>query len=172
MFSPIGRAEARAQLGWDDGTVVLFGGRRLDPTKNYVLAQAAVQHLVSRGETARLVPLEGVPHERVPLWLCAADAVLLTSLREGSPNVVKESMACNAPVVAVDVGDVAWLLAGVPNARVCAYDPQVIGDALLQVLRIHDEGGRRRLEQLGLDDAAVAARLEAVYRNVKPGALH
>ncbi len=165
-FVHASRDDARARLGWDSGTVILFGGRRLDPTKNYALAEAAVRELATRGTPVRLVPLEGVPHDQVPLWLSAADVVLLTSLREGSPNIVKEALACDAPVVGVPVGDVAWLLEGVTNSRVCSYDANSVADGIAGALAARTSGGRQKIRALGLDSDSVAARLEALYLKI------
>jgi glycosyltransferase involved in cell wall biosynthesis len=162
-FVRTSRDRARVCLGWDDRVVVLFGGRRLDPTKNYRLAEAAMEQLAARGMQAKLIPLEGVPHEQVPAWLSAADVVLLTSLREGSPNVVKEAMACDSPVVGVRVGDVAWLLEGVANSRLCSYDPKSVADGIAEVLTAKSSGGRERIRALGLDSDSVARKLEALY---------
>ncbi|TMH06617.1 MAG: glycosyltransferase family 4 protein [Betaproteobacteria bacterium] len=165
-FVRTSRDRARARLGWDDAVVVLFGGRRLDPTKNYRLAEAAVQQLTARGMQAKLIPLEGVPHDQVPVWLSAADVVLLTSLREGSPNIVKEAMACDSPVVAVPVGDVAWLLEGVANSRLCSYDPKSVADGIAKVLTAESGGGREKIRALGLDSDSVARKLEALYLKI------
>jgi glycosyltransferase involved in cell wall biosynthesis len=165
-FVRMSRDEARARLGWDDRAVVLFGGRRLDPTKNYRLAEAAVQELTAGGIEVKLIPLEGVPHDQIPIWLCAADVVLLTSLREGSPNVVKEAMACDSPVVGVPVGDVAWLLEGVANSRLCSYDPKSVADGIAEMLAAKPGGGRERIKALGLDSDSVAGRLEALYLKI------
>jgi teichuronic acid biosynthesis glycosyltransferase TuaC len=162
-FVRTSRDDARARLGWDGEAVVLFGGRRFDPTKNYGLAEAALRELAARGMQAKLILLEGVPHDQVPVWLSAADVVLLTSLREGSPNIVKEAMACDSSVVAVHVGDVAWLLEGVANSRVCSYDPKSVADCIAEVLTAKSGGGRERIRALGLDLDSVAARLEALY---------
>jgi glycosyltransferase involved in cell wall biosynthesis len=168
-FSPRGREAARAALGWGGGTIILFGGRREDPTKNFALAKAAVDELIARGLQARLIPLEGVPHDRVADWLNAADVVLLTSLREGSPNIVKEAMACGARVVAVHVGDVPWLLEGVQGARVTPYDPRAVADAIVAVLGSSRGGGRDRIQELSLDSDSVAMRLENLYRIIAAG---
>jgi len=82
--------------------------------KNYPLAERVVGAVA--GDLDRDVTLHtmsGVDHETVPYYVNAADCVLLTSDHEGSPNTVKEAMACNVPVVSTDVGDVRERLDGV-----------------------------------------------------------
>ena len=64
----------------------------------------------------------------------AADAVLLTSLHEGSPNAVKEAMACDVPVVAVDVGDVRERIGDADGCYVAAATPEALADKLLLVV--------------------------------------
>jgi len=71
----------------------------------------------------------------MPTLFNAADVLLLTSDREGSPNTVKEAMACNLPVVATDVGDVRSRLDGVANSHVAAIDDDRLADAVEAVLR-------------------------------------
>src|ERR671934_218541 len=91
---------------------------------------AAVEHARTlRGNGLQLVPLAGIAPERMPLHMSAADALILTSYSEGSPNVVKESMACNLPVVSVPVGDVPERLADVTGCAIRPRDPAALGDA-------------------------------------------
>ena len=61
---------------------------------------------------------------------------------------------------------VAWLLEGVQNARISRYEAIHVADCIAQVLERKRNGGRHRLELLGLDDDSIAARLEDVYRNL------
>jgi len=64
------------------------------------------------------------------IYMNACDMMLMTSLIEGSPNVVKEAMACNRPIISVPVGDVAKMIDGVAGCSVCQRDPQEIGERL------------------------------------------
>jgi teichuronic acid biosynthesis glycosyltransferase TuaC len=136
VFYPRPRDEARSELGW--GTqerVVLFNAGRFPRVKRLDLAQAAVE--VARGICGeiRFVVLEGYTDpEVVPTMMNGADCLLFTSDWEGSPNVVKEAMACNLPVVSVDVGDVRERLAMVSPSRIVARNPQPIGEALAEIL--------------------------------------
>ena len=108
--------------------------------------------------------IHGVPHDRMPLYLNAADAVLLTSKSEGSPNAIKEALACNAPVVSTPVGDVPDLVDGVRNATVASTDEALV-DALATVLaRGEPADGRRKMTELSAE--RMGERIRAVYGSV------
>ncbi len=95
------------------------------------------------------------------------DAMLMTSLIEGSPNVVKEAMACNLPVVGVPVGDVPELLQDVPGYAVCPRDAQALAEALAALLLTKPEvKGRLALVRKGLDVATVAQKVINIYELV------
>jgi len=166
LFRPIPQAAAREAVGWDeDITQVLFPYAAGRPVKDHPRAVAVVDRAAERlGEDVRLRTLSGVPHARMPLYHNAADALLLTSKREGSPNVVKEALACDRPVVATRVGDVPERLAGVDNAHVCRTDAELV-DALVAVLdRGARSNGRRHVASLSVE--RMAERLRSVYDSV------
>jgi glutamine amidotransferase len=107
-FRPLERLECQRKLGWEPDTFhVLFPtADRSAWDKRLPLAEAALAALNEMGHRSEMHGLPGIPHEEVPVWMNAADVLLLTSDHEGSPNVVKEALGCNRPVVSVDVGDV------------------------------------------------------------------
>ncbi|MDP8924340.1 MAG: glycosyltransferase family 4 protein [Chloroflexota bacterium] len=97
----------------------------------------------------------------------ACDVLLMTSLWEGSPNVVKEAMACDVPIVSVPVGDVPELLDGVEGCAVRPRDPRALGDALVEVLaRREHPPTRAALVRKGLAMESVARRVLGIYRDV------
>lgn len=170
LFRPMPRAEARSILNLDQGCrYVLFAGDRSNPIKRFELAQRAVD-LLNREMSAQLLVAERVKPEQMPAYMNAADALLLSSSREGSPNVVKEALACNLPVVSVDVGDVRQRLQDVAGCVVCDGDrPQTIAAALSNVLR-----AGRRVEGRGavkcLDIRHTTEQIVQVYEKALTGA--
>lgn len=157
-------AEARAALRLPPSKpLVLFVGDPEDERKRHWLAREVFARLPSRLD-AELLVVWGVPHERVIMYMNACDALLFTSRWEGSPNVIKEAMACNLPFVSTDVGDVQERAKGVEGCLVCADDdPQVMADALTVVLdRRRRTNGRRAV--IDLDENHLAQRMIAVYR--------
>src|SRR5207253_8985242 len=88
LFHPIPRAEARAALGWDPvRCYVLFANDPKIPVKNFPLAQAAVEHLRSRGVSAKLIVANGLPQAKLVQYINASNALILSSVAEGSPNI-------------------------------------------------------------------------------------
>src|SRR6266545_1227136 len=133
-FKPLDPNSCRNQLGWrDDCLNVLFPTNSGDPRKRPELAWAAVRAAERLGFKVEMHHLRGVSHDQVPVWLNASDAVLLTSLHEGSPNVIKEALACNVPVVSVEVGDVRERIEGIAGCYLAAPDPADLASKLALV---------------------------------------
>jgi glycosyltransferase involved in cell wall biosynthesis len=167
MFYPRPRASARRDLGWtEDRPVVLFNAGYHPRVKRLDLAEAAVAAARRRLPALRLEVLDGhCPPEKVPLFMNAADCLLVTSDAEGSPTVVQEALACNLPIVSVDVGDVAERLRGVRATRLVARDPEALAQALLElVVRPSRSDGRRKLHEFSAH--RVAAALCGIYRRL------
>jgi len=165
-FRPIARAEARRRLGWpDDEECVLFVGSPAKVVKNYPLAERVAQALQRTRPRVRLRVAADVHRDEIPLWMSGADALLFTSRSEGSPNVIKEAMASELPIVATPVGDVRERLDGVDGCHVCEPDSERMAAALADVL---DSGrsaaAREAVASLSLQ--AVADRLLDVYEEV------
>ena len=159
------RAVARGKLGWSQETRhVLFPAARDRPEKRFGLARAAVAEARASGVPIELHELDGVGRDDVPLWLNGSDAVLLTSTHEGSPNVVKEALACDVPVVSVDVGDVSERVAGVDGCHIAAATPGDLASKLLLALSSQRPEARRAVEEIALP--RIAERLQAIYETV------
>jgi len=166
LFRPVPRDDARRRLGLPlDRRLVLFVGNPAEPRKLYPLACDALA-LLRRTLPAELLLAWGTPHSDMPLLMSAADALVFTSVQEGSPNTVKEALACNLAVVSVSVGDVPGRLQGIAGCELCADErPATIAAALERVLR----RGRRvaaRDTVLDLDERRLTQEVIAIYRLV------
>ena len=123
LFRPWPKQEARAALNLpSDKKLVLFAGL-LRPEKRLDVIEAAVEILRRDDEDVELIVATNQPHERIPLYMNACDVLALASDSEGSPVVIKEAMACNLPIVSVDVGDVAQVIGSIDGCYICRRDP-------------------------------------------------
>ena len=114
-----------------------------------------------------LIPVYNVPHSDIVKYMFAADVLVFTSLWEGSPNVIKEAMACNCPIVSVDVGDVKDVIEGVENCYLVDYDAKNIAEKLNRVLKNGKRSnGREKILKMGLDSESVANRIVEIYKDV------
>lgn len=166
-FFPMDRSDARRQLGWDDTErIALFAATKpYEPRKRIDLARAAVKHAEANLGPIRLAIAENLPPASIPIMMNAADCLLLTSMAEGSPVVVKEALMCNLPIVATDVADVRETLADVSPSAVCSHDPAEIGAALVEVLGSHQRsnGRSKRSDQ---DHNTTVHRLSKLYADL------
>ncbi len=119
----------------------------------------------------KLIELKGYTRDQVTALMYNCDALLMTSKTEGSPQVVKEAMACGCPIVSVDVGDVAERTSGVEGCYVVSTrEPKDIAEALQKALAFNSRtNGRERIIEMGLSNEQVARRLEGIYKNVLAG---
>lgn len=168
-FSPGDRLSARRRLGLSvEELLIVFPNDVTQRVKRYDLAQAAVERVRAAGVTARLWVVAGVSYPDMPDHYRAANCLLLTSDHEGSPNVVKEALCCNLPVVTVDAGDVRRWLALAPGCELVERHPEAISQGLRRAL----EGpgvvdGSRVRSEVALEQ--VSQRVLAVYRDAVAG---
>ena len=115
-----------------------------------------------------LKELKGFSRVQVNHLMCAANCLLLTSKTEGSPQVIKEAMACGCPIVSVDVGDVAERVSGVEGCYVVrTREPKDIAEALQKALaHLGKTNGRERIQEMALSNDLVVKRLIAIYQSL------
>ena len=147
---------------------VLFAGAFNNAVKDPELAKAVIDELRIQGVKVELIELKGYNRDQVNALMYNCHALLLTSKTEGSPQVIKEAMACGCPIVSVDVGDVAERLSGVEGCYVVhSREPAVIAEALKKAIAFDGKtNGRSHIIEMGLSNEQVAERLVGIYNKI------
>ncbi len=166
-FYPVSKQEAREKLNWDAKAPTVIYFIQSAYVKNRPLALASLQILQARLPAAQLKLIQGVPHIELLWYYNAADVLLLTSHHEGSNNSIKEALACNLPVVSVNVGDARERLEKVrPSAIVDSFDAAQLADAMYGILQEpHRSNGQQTVYEVELPN--IAARITSFYEQVR-----
>jgi len=161
----------RKELGLNKSKkYILFLGNVSDPRKNFNLIQEAYNIIAKNhpDEYELLTPFP-ITHTQVIKYLNVADVTVLSSFREGSPNTVKEAMACNCPVVATNVGDVEYLLSNCYGNFISDFNPSEFADKILKAIELKKQNeGRKKLIDIGLSDQDVAIKILKIYDSILP----
>ena len=181
------KAEARKQLGWDEKKrYILFGGAFSNERKNYALLRDAVAQINEQSPiTNNQSPIECVEMKNLTRSQCvlrmnACDLFALPSHSEGSPQALKEAMACNCPCLATDIADVRYLFGDEPGHWILRNprktherwdgDEKSL-DEMVALLKeaLAFEGrtnGRQRILDLELSNEQVAKRIIKIYEDI------
>jgi teichuronic acid biosynthesis glycosyltransferase TuaC len=160
----IAKDEARKQMGLSDDSInIIFGGIFANLRKNVALAQKAID-LTGRKDI-QLIELKGYNRKQVNALLCAADLMLLPTKSEGSPQIVKEAMACNCPIVATDVADIKVLLNNTEGTYLTSFSPQDVADKIIQAIAFGKRTkGREFIQQY--DNIVIVRQIMELYRKI------
>lgn len=166
VFQLTDRDRARAALGLRaNKKYLLFAAHPQNAVKRFPLANAVAAELGKQDASIELLVVYKEPQDRLALFMNACDALVFPSYMEGSPNVVKQAMACNLPIVATDVGDVREIIGATKGCYVCKPDVQEFVERLADILgRRERTRGRERVQHLA--GPAVAQRIIGVYEQV------
>ncbi len=166
VFYPTDFAAERKKLGWkDEDRYILFSSSFSNTVKNAPLAQEAITALNSRN--IQLVELKGKTRREVAHLLNACDAALMTSFTEGSPQFIKEAMACATPVVSTRVGDVPELCENLTGHFLVEYTKDSVAQGIRRAMEFRDAEkqtkGPEVVRKFGLTPHQIARRIMDVY---------
>ncbi|HWO15266.1 MAG TPA: glycosyltransferase [Solirubrobacterales bacterium] len=161
-FRPLPRAEARRELGLDpEGRYLLFPANPARPEKR---ADRARELAAAAG--AELLTGGAIDPEQMPLWVNAANAVLVTSDYEGFGMVCVEALACDVPVLSTPVGIAPFALAGLEGALCAPFDLDTWSAAARPHLEAPDPRLRGAARAAAFSAERMGARVVEAYRDV------
>ena len=165
LFKPMNRNDARMMLNLDQNSpIIFFGGNPDIPNKRYKLALSAFELVKRNIPNSQFIVAKNIPHSLIPVYLNACNLLLLTSSHEGSPNVIKEALACNVPVVCTDAGDARKRVSLVDGCILCTDDqPETISESILEVIRV-DKIINGRETVVDLDISLLTKEIIEVYK--------
>ena len=166
------KVEQQTLNQWVEGVLqgekkyVLFAGAFDNAVKDPELAKQTMNELTNEGINAELIELKGYTRDQVNALMYNCDAFLMTSRTEGSPQVIKEAMACGCPIVSL--GDVAERTRGVEGCFVVkSREPRAIAEALRKAIAFEGKtNGREKIVNTGLSNELVAKRIIEIYEDI------
>ena len=165
IFQTLEASAARKAVGFEDGKkYIIWCSNPERPEKDWALAQAAVAQV----NDVELVAVYNKTPQEVCTYMNAADCLLLTSVSEGSPNVIKEAMACNCPIVTTNVGDVTERLENLEGCYVVdSREPKELAGAIRKSLEFGKRTeGRKRIIADQLEISQIAKRIKDIYERI------
>lgn len=164
IFHPIAKDMARDAMQLDRSALIVLFSSSFDlPVKNYALALEAVTSLQKK---INLIELKGYSRQEVNLLLSACDVALMTSKSEGSPQFIKEAMACNCVIVTTDVGDVKSVIGDTPGCYVTRHSASDVANAIDAALAFDGpREGRDKVRKLTPE--VLAKQIVAIYERIR-----
>jgi len=164
LFKPLDKSGSRKKLKISEKEkIVLFASNPSRMVKNFKMAKAAFEK--ANIPDKKLIIASGLDQKELPLYYNAADVLILSSFHEGSPNVVKEAVACNCPVVSTNVGDVEALFGESDACTIVDYSVDNMAKALeFYLLKPHKTNGRNQIPHLA--DTKIAHEIFELYSTI------
>jgi glycosyltransferase involved in cell wall biosynthesis len=165
-FKVINKQEAQSILGWESKHKhIIFASYPDRIEKNFILAENSIKTLIDQKIKVELHFLNGINFSEMVYYYNAADVLLMTSLYEGSPNVIKEAMACNCPIVSTDVGDVKEILKNILGTFIVDSNTESVAEALGKALAFNSRTeGREMIKEL--DSKLIALKIIKIYESL------
>lgn len=163
-FFPIDMTLARAQLNLNkNDKIVLFASDPERREKNYGLIKQSIE--IINDPLVKVICAYNKSQRELNLYYNAADVLVLSSHFEGSPNVIKEAMACNCPVVSTDVGDVRTIIGNTRGCYIAQSNPKDFASKIkMAICSGQRTDGRKNVSHMKSE--LIAERLIAIYKRL------
>lgn len=164
-FYIIPKDVARAKLNLPKNKkLVLFAADPKRPEKNYPLAKKATELL---NDDVELITVFSRPQNELLFYYNAVDCLVLSSFHEGSPNVIKEAMACNCPIVSTNVGDVKKIIDNTEGCFIASFQPEEYSNKINMAISFANKtNGRAKIQKLGYDSETIARSIQTIYNKI------
>jgi teichuronic acid biosynthesis glycosyltransferase TuaC len=171
FFIPRDKTTCKIQLGLDKNKryIIFMDSYNRRTQKRVDRFNETIKILKEKYRFSDLEPLilTNVKRDIIPIYLCASDLHMLTSDFEGSPNSVKECLACNVPVVSTPVGNVKELIGDVEGCHISkSFLAEELAELTCQTLGISNYSSRELIKEKGLDINTVARKLLNIYEGI------
>ncbi|MFC1823043.1 glycosyltransferase family 4 protein [Thermodesulfobacteriota bacterium] len=164
-FFPMSRIVARKKLKWEENRPVVIYFCGVAWVKDPRLAFRVIEIAKTAMPEIEFHVIKDQPFEEMFFYYNGADAMLMTSIHEGSNSSLKEAMACNLPIVSTDVGDAKERLNNVATSFVCSRNPHELAEKLCVILKeCRRSNGREFVREVGLEN--VTERIIKIYSQI------
>lgn len=142
---------------------ILFSSSFDNTVKNYPLAKKALDYI--NDDAIEILPLKNYSRQQVSALMNVVDLALMTSFTEGSPQFIKEAIACNCPVVCTDVGDVKDVIAKVEGCFLTSFDYRDVAANILKGLAYGQlKNGKEQISSF--DNNLIAQKIQNIYKSI------
>lgn len=164
LFQPLDISLARSRRKLPiDRSIILFSSSFENPVKNFPLLQQAI-NLLNHKELD-IIELKNLHRQEVMEYMNSANVCVMTSLTEGSPQFIKEAMACNRPIVTTEVGDVKEVIGETDGCFYSTFDPKDLANKIdLALNRPRETDGRSRIKKF--NNCIIAKQILGIYSEV------
>ena len=172
IFSPIDKQKAKQLLGWNTKEkFALFSSSFDNSIKNSALALEAIRTYNSQhSDDIQLIELKNMSREQVAIAINASEFVLLTSHSEGSPQIIKEALACNSSVVSTNVGAVEQMISQLDGCFIVNDSIASVASGIQKAVafnsRVKSTKGRDRIKLLNLSLENTAQQILRLYNDL------
>jgi glycosyltransferase involved in cell wall biosynthesis len=162
-FYPIDQKKSIKKTNLNPNKInILFSSSFDNSVKNYKLAKVAIALL---NKDIEIIELINKSRDEVNLLLNSCDLLLLTSTSEGSPQIIKEAMACNCPIVTTDVGDISEIIGNTNGCFVTSFNPSDVAYNINKAIEfVERTNGRENI--FHYDNNVIVKDIISIYKTV------